>query len=64
MKTGWTEAYDTAMNDLMEAKEEIIKLNSELMKWKATAEEMDTGMDIMRKDRDYWRETAMRGGNG
>ena len=62
MKTGWTEAYDTAMNDLMEAKEEIIKLNSELMKWKATAEELNDALALMSRDRDYWQFIAQKGG--
>ena len=56
------ESYETAMNDLMEAKEEIIKLNSELMKWKSTAEESFTALEMMRKEKDYWQFIAQQGG--
>ena len=56
------ESYDRAMNDLMEAKEEIIKLNSELTKWKSTAAGAYTALEMMRKEKDYWQFIVQQGG--
>ena len=62
MDDDWVTIYDSAMNNLMEAKEEIIRLNSELMKWKSTAEDLLTEINYLRRDRDYWQDMATRGG--
>ena len=43
------ESYDRAMNDLMEAKEEIIRL--------------DYDIALLRREKDYWQGQATRGGN-
>jgi len=62
MDDDWVTIYDSAMNNLMDAKEEIIRLNSELMKWKSTAEDLQTEINYLRRDRDYWQDMATRGG--
>ena len=62
MNDDWVTIYDSAMNNLMDAKEEIIRLNSELMKWKSTAEDLQTEINFLRRDRDYWQDMATRGG--
>jgi len=62
MDDDWVTIYDSAMNNLMDAKEEIIRLNSEIMKWKSTAEDLQTEINYLRRDRDYWQDMATRGG--
>ena len=62
MKDEFTEAYDKAMNDLTEVMEERIRLRSEVLKWKATAEEMNDALALMSRDRDYWQFIAQKGG--
>ena len=42
----------------------IADLRADVMKWKATVEEADAALRIMQRDRDYWQEQAMRGGDG
>ena len=48
--------------ELKTAHEEISKMEREIMKRKATCEDLRIENDMLRKDRDYWQETAMRGG--
>ena len=62
MDDDWVTIYDSAMNNLMDAKEEIIRLNSELMKWESTAEDLQTEINYLHRDRDYWQDMATRGG--
>ena len=33
-----------------------------LMKWKATAEELNDALGLMSRDRNYWHDMATRGG--
>ena len=48
--------------DLATAHEEIRRMEQELMKWKATAEELNDALGLMSRDRDYWHDMATRGG--
>lgn len=44
--------------------DEIDRLRTENMKWKSTVEGLEMALQLVERDRDYWREIAMRGGGG